>query len=351
MKLKQYEIVTQPEYLQKPLQDILRSHRTIKQWAYILHDKDKDASPHFHIYVNFGKTGVDSKDVATWFGISENFINKVEGRKTDMLMYLTHSNDGQQHKYQYDFSEVVANFDFKSEIEQAKIIGDFEKYSYAQQLDYIHSLAVSEQTKCFDKLQKLWKLQCQWLSLNSDRNLKVIFVTGKSGTGKTYFARKYMREHELDYYVSSSSNDPLDMYMGQKGIIFDDLRDDAFEFADILKLLDNNTATAMKSRFSNKVLNCKVMIITSFIPIKYWYKSVRYSSDGIEQLFRRINVYIQITEDNIIIYDGVTDKGDPQGLGKVYINEVKRLKEAQNKEKLNIFDDFDRFLTAQSDMF
>lgn len=53
-----------------------------------------------------------------------------------------------------------------------------------------------------------------------------------------------MRAHELDCYVSSSSNDPLDMYMGQKGIIFDDLRDEAFEFADILKLLDNNTSTA-----------------------------------------------------------------------------------------------------------
>ena len=47
MKLKQYEIVTQPEYLKSPLQDILRKYRTIKQWAYILHDKDDDATPHF----------------------------------------------------------------------------------------------------------------------------------------------------------------------------------------------------------------------------------------------------------------------------------------------------------------
>lgn len=350
MKLKQYEVVTQPEYLKSPLQDILRKYRTIKQFAFILHDKDKDASPHYHIYINFGQQTVDSKDVAGWFGIPEQFVNKVEGRKTDMLMYLTHSNDSQQHKHQYDFSEVVANFDFKSEIEQAKIIGDFEKYSYAQQLDYIHSLAVSEQPKCFDRLQKLWKLQCQWLSLNSDRNLKVIFVTGKSGTGKTYFARKYMRAHELDYYISSSSNDPLDMYMGQKGIIFDDLRDEAFEFADILKLLDNNTATAMKSRFTNKVLNCKVMIITSFIPIKYWYKSVRYSCDGIEQLYRRINMYVHITEYEIVVYDGLTDKGDPQGLGKVYVNEVKKLKEENRKQREDAFGDFD-FLTEKKDKF
>ena len=351
MKLKQYEVVTQPEYLKNPLQDILRKYRTIKQWAYILHDKDKDASPHYHIYINFGQQTVDRKDVAAWFGIPDQFVNKVEGRKTDMLMYLTHSNESQQHKHQYEFSEVVANFDFKSEIEQAKIIGDFEKYSYAQQLDYIHSLAVSEQPKCFDRLQKLWKMQCQWLSLNSDRNLKVIFVTGKSGTGKTYFARKYMREHDLDCYVSSSSNDPLDMYMGQKGIIFDDLRDEAFEFADILKLLDNNTSTAMKSRFTNKVLNCKVMIITSFIPIKYWYKSVRYSCDGIEQLYRRINMYVHITEDEITVYDGLTDKGDPQGLGKVYVNEVKKLKEENRKKREDVFNDFDSFLTAKADMF
>ena len=351
MKLKQYEIVTQPEYLTSPLQDILRNHRTIKQWAYILHDKDKDATPHYHIYVNFGSTGVDSKDVAAWFGISENFINKVEGRKTDMLMYLTHSNESQRHKHPYDFSEVTANFDFKSEIEQSKIIGDFEKYSYAQQLDYIHSLAVSEQGKCFDKLQKLWKMQCQWLSLKAERDLTVIFVTGKSGTGKTFFAKKYMEKRGLDYYVSSSSNDPVDMYMGQKGIIFDDLRDEAFEFADILKLLDNNTATAIKSRFTNKVLDCKVIIITSFIPIKYWYKNIRYSGDGIEQLYRRIGLYVQVTDDELTIYDGVTDDGLPRGLGKVYENEVKRLKEEKRKQKRNAFDEFDEFLTAKTDKF
>ena len=106
----------------------------------------------------------------------------------------------------------------------------------------------------------------------------------------------------------------------------------------------------MKSRFTNKVLNCKVMIITSFIPIKYWYKSVRYSCDGIEQLYRRINMYVHITEDEIVVYDGLSDKGDPHGLGKVYVNEVKKLKEENRKQREDAFGDFD-FLTEKKDKF
>ena len=70
-------------------------YKTIKQWAYILHDKD-DTRPHYHIYINFGKSSVDTKLVASWFKLGyvndkgeectgENFINKVKGRKVDML--------------------------------------------------------------------------------------------------------------------------------------------------------------------------------------------------------------------------------------------------------------------------
>ena len=248
MYLKQYEVSSRVEYFKEPIQDVLRRYKTIRKWAYILHDKDPDTSPHYHIYLNFGSSGVSSQVVAEWFGLQESQVSKVHGRATDMLQYLTHSNDTQKNKHQYSPSEVVANFDFETEIEKSKILGDFKKYSYAQQLEYVNSLPVSEKAQAFSKLQKLWQLHCQCMVLKPDRHVEVMFVQGKGGTGKTYYAKKLLKSMGLDYCVSSSSNDPFQDYLGQKAIILDDLRDRTFEFEDLLKILDNNTASSVRSR-------------------------------------------------------------------------------------------------------
>ena len=238
MKLKQYEVVTQPQFLKEPLQDILKRYKTIKKWAYILHDKDKDATPHYDIYINFGDTGVESSEVAKWFGLQESQIEKVKGRAQDMLLYLIHGNDSQRHKYQYSPDEVVANFDFKSELAKAQILGNFDKYSYAQQLKFIKTLPKDEQVKAFKQLKDHWKLHCEYLTLNPDRDIQVMFITGKAGSGKTYYAKKFLKKLNYDFAISSASNDPFQDYQGQDGIILDDVRDTVFEFQDLLKMLD-----------------------------------------------------------------------------------------------------------------
>ena len=94
MRKKHCEVVSNKSHITVDIQSVIRSKKSIKQWAYILHDKD-DTEPHYHIYLNFGKTSVEFTDVASWFGVDENFVNKIEGRKSDMLLYLTHGNDGQ----------------------------------------------------------------------------------------------------------------------------------------------------------------------------------------------------------------------------------------------------------------
>ena len=106
----------------------------------------------------------------------------------------------------------MANFDFQTEIENSKILGDFEHYSYAQQLQYVYKLPNSERGTAFSKLEKLYKLHCEWLSLQADRKIEVVFVCGSGGTGKTYYAKKLLRSLNYDYSVSSSSNDPYQDY-------------------------------------------------------------------------------------------------------------------------------------------
>ena len=124
MNLRQMEIVTDVDKLKVDLQATFMQYTTIKKWAYIVHNAD-DTRPHYHIALHFGGASVDTAQVAKWFNLGftdengiehsgENFINKIKGRWTDVLLYLTHANDTQKYKHQYDPSEVIANFDFET---------------------------------------------------------------------------------------------------------------------------------------------------------------------------------------------------------------------------------------------
>lgn len=332
MYLKQCLVTSNVEFFKGNVGDIIKSHKTIKYYAYILHDKDVGQSPHWTIYLNFGSSGVDTKQVGEWFGLQESQVERIKGRKTDALQYLTHSNDTQKNKYQYPVSEVIANFDFETEIKNSKILGDFKNYSYAKQLDYVHSLPVSEQVSAYRQLDTLWKNHCKWMSMQTDRNISVMFITGRGGTGKTTYAKRLMKKlYNDDFCVSSASNDPWQDYLGQKGMILDDARDKVFEnFSDFLKIIDNHTSSSVASRFSNKVFNGELIIITSSVPLNYWYRGrnskglpFAVDNEGFEQLYRRINCYVEVKRDTIIVYpEGVDNRGFPTGLGHIYKNDL-----------------------------
>lgn len=340
MRLRQCEIVTDADKLAVDIQQTCMNYKTIKQWAYILHDKD-DTRPHYHIYLNFGNSSCDTDLVASWFKLAPNFVNKVKGRKSDMLLYLTHGNESQKNKHQYNPNEVVANFDFQVEIQQSKIIGNFDEYSYARQLQYVDSLPIDEKTKAFNKLERLWRLRCQTMTLHADRNVKVVFITGKAGAGKTYYARRLLDGLGKDYCVSSSSNDPFQDYLGQDAIILDDMRDTSFELADFLKILDNNTSSSVRSRFCNKVFNGSMIVVTSSVPLYKWYPQNQYnSSDSLDQLYRRISCYVEVEKDVIKVYAELSKSGMPVGYYTKYKNELADIKPTMPDDfsALSLFD-------------
>ncbi len=203
-------------------------------------------------------------------------------------------------------------------------------------LKYVDTLPISEKAATFSKLRKLWELRCQILTLNTDRQIQVVFVTGKGGTGKTYYAKKLLNSLDYDFCISSSSNDPFQDYMGQKAIILDDLRDSSFEFEDLLKTLDNNTSSSVRSRFSNKVFNGEMIVITSSVPLVYWYKELQFNrTETLDQLYRRISCYVVVTDKEITVYDdGIDSYGKPKGLGQVFKNELADMKK-ENKPKFD----------------
>ena len=334
---KHCEVVSLKSVFEKnniDIQAVIRNYQSIKKWAYILHDKD-DTEPHYHIYLNFGGTNVKFEEVASWFKVEPNFVSKIKGRATDALLYLTHGQPDQKNKHQYSPSEVTANFDFESELSIAKIIGDFENHSYAQQLAYVNSLTVDLKPKAYKKLNDLWKIHCQCLMLKPDRDIDVMFVTGAPGAGKTYYAKKLCETLKYDFCVSSSSNDPCQDYMGQNALILDDLRDKTFErFEDLLKFLDNNTASSVRSRFANKVFNGKLIIITSTVPLDQWYVEKYGTLDDRQQLFRRIGTYVNVQTKYIAVYNGVDQFGYPRGVPNMYKNELEKIKDTK-KDKVD----------------
>ena len=116
----------------------LLSHRMIKRWAYICHDKDVYSAldeeqnaehvagqvkpAHWHIVLEMGTRQVEVGVIARWFGIAENFVETAKGAGAflDCVQYLTHERKEQQElgKRLYPDEEVKANFEFREELDK-----------------------------------------------------------------------------------------------------------------------------------------------------------------------------------------------------------------------------------------
>lgn len=297
MKVKLFEIVTDEDKISMfKIADVLNNKNSIKDYAFILHDKD-DTRPHYHIAGRL-KDSYDTKYIAEWFGVAENFVNKVKGRWSDMLKYLIHENAPEKH--QYDVSEVFSNFDWKTEKDKIsgkerleeiieKIVnGEIREYNYTE------SISAIEHDKYARNIERAFKYRTDKIK-GVAREMECIFITGDSGVGKTTYAKKVALEKGFSIYISSGSNDVLDDYKGQDCIILDDLRPSSMGLADLLKMLDNHTASTVKSRYRNKVLECKMIIITTTLDIDSFFRNV--FSEEIEtsiQLKRRCRLYVRM---------------------------------------------------------
>ena len=128
--------------------------------------------------------------------------------------------------------------------------------------------------------------------------------------------------------------------MGQRAILLDDFRDRCFKnFEDLLKFLDNHTASSVQSRFTNKVFNGEMIVITSSVPLRYWYrgknadgKYFTVSQEDFIQLYRRISCYVEVTEAEINVYEQIDEKGNPSGIGRAFKNDIVGAKRQEEKK-------------------
>ncbi len=311
MKLKMCEICQETQYLTEEKIKEAVTKRNISKFAYILHDKDLDEQgnlkhPHWHICLRF----VDSQDtkyVARWFGIEEQYVNKSKsGRFEDMLLYLTHKNASE--KYQYSCDEVRANIDYKNFIEKngklptrigeiiEKIVsGEIRQYNLE---DFV---TPDEFVKYSTQIERAFEYRRNKI-YTGNRELEVIYITGGSSTGKTTFAKMLAENKGYSFFISGSDNDILDGYKGQDCLILDDLRGSSMRFSDFIKMIDNNTDTLVGSRYHNKSMTeCKLVIITTIHNMDAFYSNIFSEQDEpLLQFKRRCKTYIEM--DSYFVY-------------------------------------------------
>jgi hypothetical protein len=304
---------------------ILDGWSVVRDYAWIVHDKDfkKDGSPkepHIHCMIRFNDSVPTTAILARAKAVcgSDSVVKEEQLQKCKTwkgaVAYLTHENVTGKHIY--NRSEIVSNYNFEEDIEDALTeknrlnlllegigngaIKDYNIYEYC---------TIQEYSNWKTKIDSAFAYRAKMLLNKGDRDMKCMYIQGDSGTGKTSYAKEVCENKEYSYFVSSGSNDVLDGYGGQDAIILDDLRPNALSLADLLKMLDNNTSSSVKSRYRNKVLECRLIIITTTLDINSFFHQVfSEQPETAKQLRRRCETLVKMTVDTMEPF--VYDKGN-----------------------------------------
>lgn len=301
---KLFEVIIYPESFDMSILDGILENNGIKHFAYITHDKD-DKKSHVHIALRTTDTR-NSDYVAKWFNIQSNSISRVKGRWSDMLKYLTHANAPE--KFQYSPDDVKSNFDWIDSINKGNdesrlddIITDIA-IGKIREYNYTNFITDKEYIKYKRQIESAFNYRKDRIK-GEKRQMECIYITGDSQCGKTTYAKMICEEKGYSYFVSSGSNDVLDGYMGEDVIILDDLRPSAMGLSDLLKMLDNHTASTVRSRYKNKVLECRMIIITTVNALDTFFHNVfMEEKETIVQLKRRCGTYIKMYPETMEIY-------------------------------------------------
>ena len=86
-----------------------------QRWAYILHDKD-GVNPHYHLYVSVN-ANCSATDVDAFFDIFMD-VSRLKGSCKNFLNYCLNCSPATVGRYQYNVSDIVANFNVADELKK-----------------------------------------------------------------------------------------------------------------------------------------------------------------------------------------------------------------------------------------
>ena len=294
-----------------------------------VHDKDmdEDGNPvkeHIHVMLCF-QNARSLKNVASILGDKPQYLEKWDERANNGFAYLVHATSGAKVKAQYSPANVLANFPYAEELKKQTL--EVLKKKSRQKIDVLLDAYYNEEMTLEELEQELtgaqygrYKKQIDTITskilerhadiwrqdmLKNSRRVKVIWIYGAAGTGKTSLARSIAKQDGRAYYVSGSSRDVFQSYNGEHILILDELRSNVIPYHDLLRILDpfgNQERIMAPARYSDKSLACDLIIITTpFNPVDFYdeiFDDIN-TVDSLEQLVRRITITLYVNSDSI----------------------------------------------------
>lgn len=307
----------------------------IDQYALVTHDKDtkEDGSPvtpHVHLVLCFTQRvritqiAKELSQKPQYFETMTKRGNDIETSRNNAFAYLVHqtSQAKQQGKYQYDPSEVTANFDYKTLINNLKqstfyapkqVLSDFnagkiDKLKALNRIKACNNPRIPQYVSSINKIEEIniQLKQKNWIAEHekSQKPITIIWLYGAAGVGKTEFAKhiakKYSPNNQYDF--TGSSRDLFQDIGTASVLIIDEIRPKILAFSDVLKLTDPyNFRKFAPARYKDRAIIADTIIFTSpYSPIQFFLKYKLDSNDSFSQLQRRIATTIEITKQQII---------------------------------------------------
>ena len=261
-------------------------HKTIKEWAWVYHDKDvwseddeldnpkhvagQVKPPHWHVALNMPKNNTEVEVIARWFGVPMNFVEMKRGAGAflDCVEYLTHEHPNQQllGKTLYPDEEIHSNFEWRQALDEKNI----SRARYGTALDrktmlrmsvLNGELSVRDVEKKYpvnfmQDMDKLYKLRLEYIKgANPPRQRFNYYLCGDGGIGKgsasICLARSLYPELENDediFFIVGAESTTFEGYDGQPVIIWEDCR--SYEL--IQKLGSRGNVFSVFERFPKK---------------------------------------------------------------------------------------------------
>ena len=333
-KYKNMMYTQQMEHLpfrtREELEERIKTKLAPKKYAISeVHDKDidEDGNPvkeHIHVMLCF-QNARSLKNVASILGDKPQYLEKWDERANNGIAYLVHATSGAKVKAQYSPEKVLANFPYAEELKKQTL--EVLKKKSRQKIDVLLDAYYNEEMTLDELEQELtgaqygrYKKQIDTITskilerhadiwrqdmLKNNRRVKVIWIYGAAGTGKTSLARSIAKQDGRAYYVSGSSRDVFQSYNGEHILILDELRSNVIPYHDLLRILDpfgNQERIMAPARYSDKSLACDLIIITTpFNPVDFYdeiFDDIN-TVDSLEQLVRRITITLYVNSDSI----------------------------------------------------
>lgn len=330
---------------------------TVAEVHCIIHDKDTEKDwdsdtvtqklEHFHAVVLFakddkGKTkGKTLDEIANAVGVESQYIEKPRAGKfsyDNLIAYLIHAKDTSKH--QYDANEVAtvpaaartyqsyvderykAWVDARAKVKTKKAkmdIDKIEEYILLGQMsktqillsDELYAVYARNKRRCDDAfdtyMQRKIAITCK---LMDDGKFKksVFFITGASHAGKSMFTDMLVKKLKEDAKTrlgqtwtscAVGAEHPFDEYLGDEVLVMDDLRGMSLTASDWLKLMDPDRINVGSSRYHNKRMAVRVIIINSEKDITEFFYYLKGTgggdrSEALDQFYRRILSYCKV---------------------------------------------------------